>query len=59
MEFEFVKAAEEHIKRSIQYRYDLMRHEYQQYKARYDSVCETIKQKNPSLAIQIQKIHKK
>jgi hypothetical protein len=36
-----------------------MRHEYKQYKNRYDSVCDTIKQKNPSLAIQIQKIHKK
>ena len=59
MEFDFVRAPEEQIKRSIQYRYDVMRHEYKQYKARYDSVCETIKQKNPSLAIQIQKIHKK
>ena len=59
MEFDFIRAQEDQIKRSIQYRYNLMRHEFKQYKTRYDSVCETIKQKNPSLAIQIQKIHKK
>ena len=59
MEFDFIRAPEEQIRRSIQYRYDVMRHEYKQYKMRYDSVCDTIKQKNPSLAIQIQKIHKK
>ncbi len=59
MEFDFVKATEEQIKKSIQYRYNLMRYEYQQYKNKYDTVCDTIKQKNPSLAIQIQKIHKK
>jgi hypothetical protein len=59
MEFDFTKAGEEQIKRSIQYRYDVMRHEFQQYKLKYDAVCDTIKQKNPSLAIQIQKIHKK
>ena len=59
MEFEFTKAGEEQVKKSIQYRYDVMRHEYQQFKAKYENVCDTIKQKNPSLAIQIQKIHKK
>lgn len=36
-----------------------MRYEYQQYKLKYDSICDTIKLKNPSLAVQIQKIHKK
>ena len=36
-----------------------MRHQYMQYREKYDSICELIKQKNPSLAIQIQKIHKK
>ena len=59
MEFDFLKATEDQIKKSIQYRYNLMRYEYQQYKNKYDTVCDTIKQKNPSLAIQIQKIHKK
>lgn len=59
MEFEFAKAGEEQVKRSIQYRYDVLRHEYQQLRGRYEGVCDTIKQKNPSLAIQIQKIHKK
>ena len=59
MEFDFAKAHDEVIKKSIQYRYNVLRHEYRQYKTRYDSVCESIKQKNPSLAIQIQKIHKK
>jgi hypothetical protein len=59
MEFDFAKANDEVIRRSIQYRYNVLRHEYRQYKTRYDSVCESIKQKNPSLAIQIQKIHKK
>lgn len=59
MEFAFVKAHQEQIKKSIQYRYDIMRYQYQQFKNKYDSVCENIKQKNPSLAIQIQKIHKK
>lgn len=54
-----MKATEEQIKKSIQYRYNLMRYEYQQYKNKYENVCDTIKQKNPSLAIQIQKIHKK
>lgn len=59
MEFEFAKANEEQVRKSIQHRYDVMRHEYQQLRGRYDAVCDTIKQKNPSLAIQIQKIHKK
>lgn len=59
MEFNFIKASEEQVQKSIQYRYNLMREEYQQYKYKYDSVCDTIKQKNPSLAIQIQKLHKK
>jgi len=35
MEFEFTRAQEEQIKKSIQYRYDVMRSEYKQYKARY------------------------
>lgn len=59
MEFNFVKASEEQVQKSIQYRYNLMREQYQQYKYKYDSVYDTIKQKNPSLAIQIQKLHKK
>ena len=59
MEFEFKKAKEEEIRQSIQYRYNLMRHQHQQYRVKYDSICDLIKQKNPSLAIQIQKIHKK
>lgn len=59
MQFEFTRAPQEQIKRSIQYRYDLMREQYKQYKMRYQSICEMIKQKNPSLAIQIQKIHRK
>ncbi len=59
MEFSFTKASEEQVRQSIQYRYNLMREEHQQYRIKYDSVCETIKQKNPSLAMQIQKIHKK
>ena len=59
MEFNFIRAQEDQIKKSIQYRYDVMRHEFKQYKIKYESICDTIKQKNPSLAIQIQKIHKK
>lgn len=35
MEFDFVRAAEDQIRRSIQYRYDLMRQQYRQYKGRY------------------------
>ena len=59
MEFDFARAPEEHIKKSIQYRYDMMGQSFRQLQQKYYSICDTIKQKNPSLAIQIQKIHKK
>lgn len=58
MEFEFVRAMEDHIKTSVQHRYDIMRQQYIENKQKHEEFREIIRAKNPSLMMQIDKAMK-
>ena len=58
MEFDFTRAPEDHIRASIQHRYDLMRKQYMQNQQQHEEFREVIRSKNPSLMMQIDKAMK-
>ena len=59
LSFDCMKANDELINKSIQYRYNKLRQEYIMFSQAYEDMAETVKSKNPSLMMQIAKALRK